>query len=96
MSQKFRIGCAFAAVILCALAVDAQNTAPNPYRTIEGWAKLPDGRTWGATSAIYPANDGKNIWVAERCGTNLCVDSDVDPVLLFDPMGTSSRASARA
>ena len=87
MSKKIRIGCTLVAVVMCALAVHAQNTAPNPYRTIEGWAKLPDGRTWGATSAIYPANDGKNIWVAERCGTNLCVDSDVDPVLLFDPMG---------
>lgn len=87
MSQKFRIGTTFIAVILCALAVHAQNTAPNPYRTLEGWAKLPDGRTWGATSAVYPANDGKNIWVAERCGSNLCVESDVDPVLLFDPMG---------
>ena len=87
MSKKIRIGCALVAVVMCALAVHAQNTSPNPYRTIEGWAKLPDGRTWGATSAIYPANDGKNIWVAERCGTNLCVDSDVDPVLLFDPMG---------
>ncbi len=87
MSQKFRIGCAIVTVFMCALAVHAQNDAPNPYRTIEGWANLPDGREWGATSAIYPANDGKNIWVAERCGANLCVDSDVDPVLLFDPMG---------
>ena len=87
MSQKIRIGCALVAVVMCALAVHAQNTAPNPYRTIEGWAQLPDGREWGATSAVYPANDGKNIWVAERCGTNLCVDSNVDPVLLFDPMG---------
>ncbi len=87
MSQKFRIGCTLVVLVLGALAVNAQNSAPNPYRTVEGWAKLPDGRAWGATSAVYPANDGKNIWVAERCGTNLCVDSDVDPVLLFDPMG---------
>jgi DNA-binding beta-propeller fold protein YncE len=59
--------------------------APNPYRTVEGvWAELPDGRTWGATSAVYPTPDGEHIWVAERCGANLCVDSDVDPVLLFD------------
>jgi sugar lactone lactonase YvrE len=65
----------------------AQNHAPNPYKTIEGWAKLPDGREWGATSAIYPANDGKHIWVAERCGSNLCVGSDVDPVMLFDMDG---------
>jgi len=65
----------------------AQNSAPNPYRTIEGWAKLPDGREWGATSAIYPANDGKHIWIAERCGSNLCVGSDVDPVMLYDADG---------
>ena len=62
----------------------AQNSAPNPYETIDGWARLPDGRTWGSTSAVYPANDGKHIWVAERCGANLCIGSDLDPVMLFD------------
>ncbi len=65
----------------------AQNSAPNPYRTVENWAKLPAGRIWGATSAIFPANDGKTIWIAERCGANLCVDSDLDPVMLFDQEG---------
>ena len=28
------------------------NDLPNPYRTVEGWAKLPEGRTWGSTSAV--------------------------------------------
>lgn len=70
-----------------AQAAFAQNDAPNPYRTVEGWAKIPDGRTWGATSAIYPANDGKHIWIAERCGSNLCVGSTVDPIMLFDMDG---------
>ena len=65
----------------------AQNSAPNPYRTVEGWAKLPDGRVWGAISAIYPANDGEHIWIAERCGANLCVGSDLDPIMLFDSDG---------
>jgi DNA-binding beta-propeller fold protein YncE len=65
----------------------AQNNAPNPYDTVEGWAKLPPGRIWGATSAVYPANDGTNIWIAERCGANLCVGSDLNPVMLFDPDG---------
>ncbi len=79
----------FKSVLLLLLAglANAQNSAPNPYETVEGWAELPDGRVWGATSAIYPANDGKHIWVAERCGTNLCVGSDVDPVLLYDQEG---------
>ncbi len=48
---------------------------------------MPDGRIWGATSAVHPAPDGKNIWIAERCGANLCVDSDLDPLMLFDPSG---------
>lgn len=70
----------------------AQNSAPNPYATVDDWSRLPAGRVWGATSAIYPANDGKNIWIAERCGANLCVDSDVDPVMLFDPEGNVLRS----
>lgn len=72
----------------------AQNDAPNPYRTLEGWAKLPDGRTWGATSAVDAARDGSgNMWVAERCGENSCVGKDdVDTVLLFDPSGKLIRS----
>lgn len=80
------------AAITLAAAAAAQNSAPNPYRTVEGWAQLPDGREWGATSAVYPANDGEHIWIAERCGTNLCVGSDVDPVLLFDQDGKVVRS----
>ncbi len=43
------------------------NDAPNPYNTIEGWAKLPEGRAWGSTSAVEIDKDGRSIWVAERC-----------------------------
>src|SRR5271166_923029 len=69
------------------------NDAPNPYRTIEHWAKLPDGRKMGSTSAVDIDKDGKSVWVAERCGANSCLDratgeiKDVDPVLKFDPDG---------
>lgn len=70
----------------------AQNHAPNPYRTVEGWAELPEGREWGATSAVFPAGDGEHVWVAERCGANLCVGSDVDPVVLFDSDGNAVRS----
>ena len=63
----------------------AQMVALNPYATVPGvWAELPDGRTWGSTSAIYPAPDGMSIWVADRCGVNSCADSDVDPILRYD------------
>ena len=65
----------------------AQNSSPNPYETVGNWATLPDGRVWGATSAIYPAPDLKQLWIAERCGANICDDAAIDPVLLFDPDG---------
>lgn len=73
-------------------AANAQNSAPNPYETVEGWAKLPPGRKWGATSAVYPANNGNTIWIAERCGENLCAGSDLDPVMLFDQDGNVLRS----
>src|SRR5947209_2436556 len=68
-------------------AVSPTNDAPNPYRTIEGWAKLPDGRIWGSTSAVDIDKDGTSIWVAERCGANNCVGSQLDPILKFDQNG---------
>ena len=74
---------AAAAAALSAAAALAQ---PNPYRVIERWGQLPEGRTWGATSGIYPDRDG-NIWVFERCGANSCAGSDLPPVLKFDPSG---------
>lgn len=63
------------------------NDRPNPYQTIEGWAKMPPGRTWGSTSAVDIDRDGTSIWVAERCGSNSCVGSALDPVLEFDANG---------
>jgi sugar lactone lactonase YvrE len=70
----------------------AVNDRPNPYRTVEGWAKLPDGRTWGSTSAVAIDKDGKSIWVAERCGANSCGGSPLDPVLKFDNKGNLVRS----
>jgi sugar lactone lactonase YvrE len=63
------------------------NDLPNPYRTIENWAKMPEGRTWGATSAVDIGPDGKSIWVAERCGVNTCGGSTLPAVLKFDSSG---------
>jgi sugar lactone lactonase YvrE len=74
------------------------NDGPNPYRTVEGWAKLPGGRVWGATSAVDVALDGTSIWVAERCGQNRCVEAATsiwsadDPILLFDASGNLVRS----
>jgi sugar lactone lactonase YvrE len=59
----------------------------NPYRAVPDWAQLPSGRTWGATSAVDIDPDGRSVWVAERCGANSCVSSDLPAVVKFDPSG---------
>jgi sugar lactone lactonase YvrE len=83
-------------VPVLAVAQDAgqpTNDAPNPYNTVKDYFKLPDGRTWGSTSAVDIDKDGKSIWVAERCGANSCLDratgkiSDLPTVLKFDASG---------
>lgn len=101
-----RMGVACSVVALAAVAVTAQvkieptNSAPNPYVTIEGWAKMPEGRTWGATSAVDIDRDGKSIWVAERCGANSCLNrqtgemSPLPVILKFDENGALVRSFA--
>src|ERR1700716_2174459 len=64
----------------------ARNSQPNPYRTIENWAKLPDGRPWGSTAGVDVDRHG-NIWVAERCGANTCAGSNLPSILEFDSSG---------
>jgi hypothetical protein len=85
-----------AAMTVLPLVVSAQadmaptNDLPNPYRTIEGWAKMPPGRTWGSTSSVEIDKDGVSVWVAERCSTNqrgCLVNANLDPVLKFDAQG---------
>lgn len=81
---------------------DAQptNDPPNPYKSLGPWGKLPDGRTWGAVSAVAIDNDGQSVWVANRCGENpetprgaspylydSCSGSTIPPILKFDPAG---------
>jgi hypothetical protein len=100
-----------AALVSVALAAQAKvepsNDAPNPYQTIEGWAKMPQGREWGSTSAVEIDKDGKSIWVAERCGKgpdgralNRCLNratgewSPFDSVMKFDETGKLVRSFA--
>lgn len=56
---------------------------PNPYKTVTGWAQLPDGRKWGSTAGVDIGPDG-NIWAYDRCAANSCETSDLDPILEFD------------
>ena len=70
----------------------AQNST-NAYQIVEGWAKLPGGRLMGAVGKAVVDNDGRHVWAVIRCDApqemfgRECVDSDLDPILKFDPDG---------
>jgi NHL repeat len=90
-------------------AIAPTNSAPNPYRTVEGWAKMPEGRIWGSTAAVDIDPDGTSIWVAERCSAQgfipasrmvegqpfNCDGMDLDPILKFDSTGKLVKAFGR-
>ena len=66
----------------------------NPYRQVESWASLPDGRTMGAVGQVTIDPDGDHIWAVIRCDAsapdrfgNECLDSDLDSVLKFNQDG---------
>jgi streptogramin lyase len=90
-------GCALAlaTVVVAGLsqhAVAQSGDPPNPYRAVENWVKLPDGRKWGQTISIDVDADGKSLWVFERCGGTTCDGSDVAPILKVDPSGNVIKA----
>ena len=84
--------------------ISPTNSAPNPYRAIYNWAKMPEGRTWGSTSGVDIDPDGTSVWVAERCGAFAppsqmkpgqpfaCDGSNLDPILKFDASGKLVRS----
>jgi hypothetical protein len=66
---------------------------PNPYRMVDNWAQLPDGREMGAVGKVAIDPDGEHIWALIRCDAGVedfgweCLDSDLDVVLKFNPEG---------
>ena len=100
MTRHFAVILAFVAASTAASAqTTPTNSLPNPYRSIENWGELPDGRKWGSTSAVAIDPDGTSVWVAERCGETrppnqinpgapfACAESTLDPILKFDTSG---------
>src|SRR5215468_7654120 len=64
------------------------NAAPNPYREDTGWAKLQNGRKWGAAVGVDIDKDGKSVWVFDRCATaDDCSASSLAPIQKFDATG---------
>jgi DNA-binding beta-propeller fold protein YncE len=68
---------------------------PSPYRTVDGWAKLPAGREMGAVGDVTIDPDGEHVWAVVRCDAgperfgNECLDSDLDPIIKFDSEGNT-------
>ena len=68
---------------------------PNPYRIVEGWAQLPNGRPMGAVGKVVIDPDGRHIWAVVRCERledparfgDECRDSKVDTIFKFSPEG---------
>ena len=93
MSRSGRIALTLAlglaAVAPVTLGPISAQTATNPFRANLSWDKLKD-RKIGVPSGIIMDNDGKHIWVLDRCGANGCASattSGIDPILLLDLEG---------
>src|SRR6267154_1616316 len=78
-----------ASAVISPVGAGAQdvNNVPNPYRAVENWAQLPEGRVWGQAISVDIDRDGKSIWVFDRCGSNTCTGSNVAPIQKFDSSG---------
>jgi sugar lactone lactonase YvrE len=91
---KFAVAIALVAgqSVVAQSSVAPINDAPNPYKTVENFFKLPEGRTWGSISTVEPDIDGRSIWIVDRCGANSCVDSKLPVVMKFDRSGKLVRS----
>ena len=63
------------------------NERTNPYSSVDGWSQLPGDRTWGSTAGVDIDPDGRHLWAIDRCGSNTCAESNLDPILKIDPNG---------
>jgi hypothetical protein len=97
MAHASRFGLTAALAIFAALGMRVEPIAqalPNPYRAVDGWAKLPAGRQMGAVGDTTLDPDGRHIWAVVRCDAtapdrfgNECLDSNLDSILKFDLNG---------
>ncbi|MED5376577.1 MAG: peptidyl-alpha-hydroxyglycine alpha-amidating lyase family protein [Acidobacteriota bacterium] len=94
MLQASRFGLVIVLAVLTWVSTGREaisQSLPNPYRAVDGWAKLPDGRQMGAVGGVTIQPGGDYIWAVVRCDAtapnrfgNECLDSDLDPILKFN------------
>src|SRR6059036_493317 len=68
------------------IAGSAARAQSNPYHLVEYWAKLPQGRKFGAVIGVA-VDRGGNVWAIDRCGGDTCAGSKLAPILKFDSSG---------
>lgn len=74
-----------ALLVWMSISGDAQ-IANNPYKVNFNWDKL-EGRKIGVASGIKPDPGGKYLWILDRCGSNGCAESPLDPIIQVDMDG---------
>ena len=75
--------------------VDGLQAGEGPGRIGQPWTKLPGGREMGSPGGVEIDVDGEHLWAIVRCGSDgtprgsqtYCDDSDLDPIIKFDPDG---------
>ena len=90
MSHAHRVTAIAAAVVVTSALALAQdpNSQPNPYKPVENFFKMPEGRKIGSTAGIHIDRDGRSLWAFERCGSNTCEKTpNVAPLVKFDASG---------
>ncbi len=89
------IAVALALTLTMAAAPAAAQPLPNPYRLVDDWPKLPDGRQVGAVGDVDGDVDGRHIWAVLRCDAGgdkfgyECLDSNLDVVVKLAPDGNA-------
>jgi DNA-binding beta-propeller fold protein YncE len=76
-------------------SVDGLQAGAGPGRMGGPWAKLPEGQSMGSPGGLEIDADGAHLWAIIRCGNDgtppgsqtYCDNSDLDPILRFDPKG---------
>ena len=76
----------FSALVPLTLGPLSAQVATNPFRTNYTWDKLKE-RKIGVPSGIRMDPDGKHIWILDRCGSNGCANSTLDPIMQLDLEG---------
>src|SRR5437016_10110212 len=85
-ANRVRIILSTAVISIITIAGSAARAQSNPCHLVENWAKLPQGRKFGAVIGVA-VDRGGNVWAFDRCGGDTCSGSKLAPILKFDSSG---------